>query len=150
MLYFLMSTKFNKQSPSDFGLTFVEGKFILPKDGSEWEQCQLYDFGWGKENGFYKKPLGSFSQLIELVVNSKDDEDSFGAAAIILDRHTEELKQYLLDLIGQKINSQQKKRLNLMFNLVHPINRTVKPTHSIEQINEEFEQWKKISSFFMA
>lgn len=33
-----MSKRFNKQSPSDFGLEYVNGKFVSLKDGSEWEQ----------------------------------------------------------------------------------------------------------------
>lgn len=45
MKYFLMSMRFNKQHPSDFGLEYVNGKFISLKDGSEWGQCQLYDYG---------------------------------------------------------------------------------------------------------
>ncbi len=109
MKYFLMSTRFNKQSPSDFGLKYVDGKFISLKDGSEWVQCQLYDYGWGKENGFYRKPLGSFDELINLVVNLTDDEDSYGAASIIEDRYPTELKLYLLELMHQQVPRKMKK-----------------------------------------
>lgn len=68
MKYFIMSRKFDKQSPSSFELEYSNGKFISLKDGSEWVQCHLYDYGWGKENGFYKKPLGSFNELINLLL----------------------------------------------------------------------------------
>ena len=54
MKYFVMSTMFNKQTPSEFGMKYVEGHFVSLQDNSEWAQCQLYDFGWGRENGFYK------------------------------------------------------------------------------------------------
>ena len=80
MKYFLMSTRFNKQNPSDFGLEYVDGKFVLLKDGSEWIQCQLYDYGWGKENGYYKKPLGSFDELVKSKINftnSSNDPSGF-------------------------------------------------------------------------
>ncbi len=35
MKYFLMSTRFDKQSPSDFGLEYINGKFVSLNDGSE-------------------------------------------------------------------------------------------------------------------
>ena len=111
MKYFLMSMKFNKQSPSDFGLEIVNGKFVSSKDGSEWVQCQLYDYGWGKENGYYKKPLGSFEELIKIVLDFIDEEDSYGAASIIEDIYPNELKQFLLDLMHHQPSSKIKIRL---------------------------------------
>ena len=85
MKKFMMSTRFNKQTPSDFNLEYINGKYISLIDGSEWEACALYDFGWGKENGFYKKPLGTFTELIKIVLDFTDQEDSYGAASIIED-----------------------------------------------------------------
>lgn len=143
-----MSTRFNKQKPSDFGLEYVEGKFILLKDGSEWVQCQLYDFGWGKENGFYKKPLGSFEELISLVIDFTDEEDAYGAASIIEDLYMNDLKQYLLDLMYHKVNKNIKKRLCSIFKLNYPINRTYKKEYSIKQNENEYQQWKLISKFY--
>ena len=96
MKYFVMSTMFNKQTPSEFGMKYVEGHFVSLQDNSEWAQCQLYDFGWGRENGFYKKPLGSFHELMSIVIDFSDDEDSYGAASIIEDLYLTELKEYLL------------------------------------------------------
>lgn len=148
MKKFLMSTRFNKQKPSDFGLEYVEGKFILLKDGSEWVQCQLYDFGWGKENGFYKKPLGSFEELISLVIDFTDEEDAYGAASIIEDLYMNDLKQYLLDLMYHKVNKNIKKRLCSIFKLNYPINRTYKKEYSIKQNENEYQQWKLISKFY--
>ena len=31
-------------------------------------KASLYDFGWGKENGFYKDPLPDFNSLLEIVL----------------------------------------------------------------------------------
>lgn len=45
MKKFMMSTRFNKQTPSDFNLEYINGKYISLIDGSEWEACTLYDFG---------------------------------------------------------------------------------------------------------
>ncbi len=148
MKYFLMSTRFNKQSPSDFGLKYVDGKFISLKDGSEWVQCQLYDYGCGKENGFYRKPLGSFNELISLVLNFTDDEDSYGAASIIEDRYPTELKKYLLELMHQQVPRKMKNRLCDLFKLNYPINRTYNKDYSVEQNDIEYQQWKEIGEFY--
>ena len=107
----MMSTRFNKQTPSDFNLEYINGKYISLINGSEWEACALYDFGWGKENGFYKKPLGTFTELIKIVLDLTDQEDSYGAASIIEDYYSNELKSYLLTLINQQIDEETKENL---------------------------------------
>ena len=60
-------------------------------------------------DGFYKKPLGEFKELILLVLNDTDLEDSFGAAAIIEDLYINELKNYLLHLMSNQIEPSNKK-----------------------------------------
>ena len=59
---FMMSMRFNKESPEDFGLIPSEDSdiYVKPSDNSLWKKRNLYDFGWGKENGFYKLPLPNF------------------------------------------------------------------------------------------
>ena len=148
MKYFLMSMRFNKQSLSDFGLKYVNGKFISLKDGSEWVQCQLYDYGWGKENGYYKKPLGSFDELLKLVLDFSDDEDSYGAASIIEDMYPNELKKYLLELMLQQPSRKIKTRLSNLFKLNFSINRTFNKDYSFGKNEIEFQEWKKISEFY--
>ena len=148
MKYFLMSMKFNKQSPSDFGLEIVNGKFVSSKDGSEWVQCQLYDYGWGKENGYYKKPLGSFEELIKIVLDFIDEEDSYGAASIIEDIYPNELKQFLLDLMHHQPSSKIKIRLCSLFKLNFSINRTFNKDYSFENNEIEYQEWKKIGEFY--
>lgn len=54
--HFVMSTRFDKCEASDFGLEQLDAKRATnPKDHTLWGKCKLYDFGWGKENGFYKE-----------------------------------------------------------------------------------------------
>lgn len=148
MKYFLMSMRFNKQSPSDFGLKYFDGKFISMKDGSEWVQCQLYDYGWGKENGYYKKPLGLFDELLKLVLDFSDDEDSYGAASIIEDIYANELKKYLLELMSHHPSRKIKTRLSNLFKLNYSVNRTFNKDYSFEKNEIEFQEWKKISEFY--
>lgn len=148
MKYFLMSTRFNKQSPSDFGLKYENGKFVSLSDGSEWIPCQLYDYGWGKENGFYKKPLGSFDELIKLIIEFNDEEDFYGAASIIEDMYPNELKQYLLDLMKQHPSRTIKSRLCRAFKLMYCTNRTFSKAYSMKDNSIELQQWKIISEFY--
>ena len=120
MHYFRMSFRYNKQSPQDFGLVFKNGHFFSCEDDSEWLPCYLYDFGWGKENGYVKLPLPSFEKLIQIVLNDTDKEDIYGAAAMISDRYMLQLKEYLLNELQQPMNSARKnklQKLNCLFSL---------------------------------
>ena len=148
MKNFMMSTRFNRESPRDFGLEYRDGKYIHMLDETEWAPCYLYDFGWGKENGFYKKPLGEFKELILLVLNDTDLEDSFGAAAIIEDLYINELKNYLLHLMSNQIEPSNKKKLNSIFRLYIDSNRTLCKGMSLDQIKKELSDWKTISAFY--
>ena len=52
--FFVMSTRFNKCDASDFGLLpLAEDMALSPNDGSIWAKTELYNFGWGDENGYY-------------------------------------------------------------------------------------------------
>ena len=151
MKYFLMSTRFNKQSPQDFGLMSVNGKFIRADDRTEWISCQLFDLGWGEENGFYKVPLGSFEELMRLVLCDDDLEDSYGAAAMILKQYTVELKAYLLDITEQKAKFKDRKKLrklNQLFNLQSGSNLTCQVGMPFGEMAKEHNDWKQIAHFF--
>lgn len=89
-VYFVMSIRFNKCTASDFGLILKDDCIAInPRDNSIWIKTSLYDFGWGKENGFYKKPLPDFDSLFEIALYSTNYEDMYGAAAIILEKFTD-------------------------------------------------------------
>lgn len=148
MKYFMMSKKFNKRTYEDFGLKIIDEKFIRQEDMSEWEPCFLFDFGWGAENGFYRKPLGDFTFLLKIVF-SDDEEDSYGATAIILNKYPFELKLFLKDEILVKQKEYDLQRLEKVFNLTNPINRTIKPSMSIYEIEEEMNDWMLISKYFI-
>lgn len=150
MKHFRMSIRFNKQSPQDFGLTDQQGRFICEQDGSQWVSRQLYDFGWGKENGFYKIPLGNFEQLMELV-QGKDKEDAYGAAAVIIEEYPTELKRYLLDLMQHEVRFWNRKRyrvLNRIFALHRGVNLTFQEGMPISTVEAEHRQWKEIAKFY--
>lgn len=148
MKNFLVSTLFNKETYSDFGLILKNGKYIRPSDGSEWEKCVSYDYGWGPENGFYKKPLPDFNGLIRMVETSDDKEDCYGAAAVILQKHIVELKQYLLNKSKTELEKSYKKRLIKFFKIDKAINRTAANGMTIAEIEKEYEDWVTIADSF--
>lgn len=143
-----MSFRFNKSAPEDFGLEYIDDKFIRPSDGSEWVMHNLYDFGWGQENGFYRKPLGSFDELINMVASDEDSEDSYGAAAMIDELYQMELKNYLLTSMTQDVPDRVKKKLNDIFRLSKGTNRTASVGLTLGEINKECDDWTSIADYY--
>lgn len=144
--YFVMSMRFNKCTASDFGLVSKNSNMAInPKDKSIWIKTALYDFGWGKENGFYKSPLPNFDKLFELVLYSTNREDMYGAAAIILDTFADELlcrcEKYMNDYSKKK----EFKKMVELFKLKFPINRCSVVQKTYEQVQSDYARWKKIS-----
>lgn len=148
MKYFMMSNRFKKCVYEDFGLIHIDGKFIKKDDLSEWEPCSFFDFGWGEENGYFKKPLGDFNFLMKIIFLD-DEEDSYGAASMILDYYPLELKKFIKTEIIEKKTKYDLKRLDKVFNLTNPINRTIKLGMNIDEIENEYQEWLIISKFFI-
>ena len=112
--HFVMSTRLDKCEASDFGLEQLDAKRATnPKDHTLWGKCKLYDFGWGKENGFYKEPLPGFDTLLELVLYGKNRDDRYGAAAVILKKYPEKLLNECESCMEDVANSSAFKKLVL-------------------------------------
>lgn len=103
--YFLMSFRFDKTKPEDFGLvrsSYDENLYICKSDNSKWLKCELYDFGWGNEFGFERLPELEFSELIYLLENSKVQENRYGAAYVLEKKYPDDLLNYLLSVFNSK------------------------------------------------
>ena len=146
MNWFVMSRRFNKTNPEDFGFIIVDGMIISPIDQSVWKPKNLYDFGWGQENGYYKTPLPEFSELMRIILEESDEDDIYGSAAIIIEMFPEELLLYLESI--ETLTRDIKEKLNKVFVLFKPINRTFKNQMSLEEVKSEYERWLKISKKF--
>ena len=144
--YFVMSMRFNKCNASDFGFVFKDtNTAVNPKDNSVWVKTNLYDFGWGKENGFYKIPLPCFDELFKLVLYSTDDEDKYGAAAVILERFSYELLCECENLMNNQLRIKDFKKLVEIFSLKVPLNRCSTLGKTYVQIQKEYLRWENIS-----
>lgn len=144
--YFVMSMRFNKSSASDFGLVSIDmNTAINPKDNSTWIKAALYDFGWGKENGFYKSPLPNFNTLFKLALYSTNREDIYGAASVILEKFADELLRQCEIFMNDRSRKKEFKKLVELFNLKLPINRCSVVQKTYEQIQNDYSRWKKVS-----
>lgn len=144
--YFVMSVRFNKCSALDFGLIPKDsGTAIDPNDNSIWVKTELYDFGWGKENGFYKAPLPDFDTLLELVLHSEDRDDMYGAAAIILEKYADELLYRCEAMMNAPLRNKEFRRLAEVFRLEEPLTRCSVDQKTSEQIKSNHTRWKKIA-----
>lgn len=144
--YFVMSSRLNKRKASDFGLVSKEtNTAIHPIDNSIWSKAALYDFGWGKENGFYKTPLPNFDALLELALNSKNRDDMYGAAAMILEKYPDELLSHCESIIHDCSRKKEFEKLVVLFRLKSATNRCSVVQKTYEQVQSDYCRWKKIS-----
>lgn len=144
--YFAMSFQFNKGNASDFGfIAKDENTAIDPKDDSVWIKCALFDFGWGKENGFYKVPLPGFGVLFDLVLHSENRDDMFGAAAVILEKYADDLLCQCEKIMNDRARKEEFKRLVEVFNLKLPTNRSSVVQKTYAQIQNDYRRWKTVS-----
>lgn len=110
-----------------------------PDDRTLWAKASLYDFGWGKENGFYKLPLPDFDTLMELALYSTDKADMYGAAAILLDRFPDNLWERCWQLMHNRPKEFQK--LAELLDLKSPVNRSPVEGKTLEQIEVDYQKW---------
>lgn len=146
--YFMMSFRFNKSSPEDFGLISSEEAniFIRPSDNTFWEKCDMYDFGWGKENGYRRVPLLEFPELVDLILHTNSENDKYGAAVQILEKHTDELLALCKKIFEAKNQAKRYKEFFEILRLDDPINRSPTMGKTNLQISNDYEQWAEISS----
>ncbi len=144
--YFVMSMRFNKCTAYDFGLLPKDTDTAIdPDENSIWKKTSLYDFGWGKENGFYKFPLPGFDTLFELALYSNDEEDTYGAASVILDKYADELLCKCESFMNDSCKVKEFKRMAKVFKLNIPINRCSAGEKTFEQVQNDYTRWEKVS-----
>ena len=144
--YFVMSMRFNKCNASDFGLILKDtNTAINPNDNSTWTKAYLYDFGWGKENGFYKEPLPCFDSLFEIALYSTNSEDMYGAAAIILEKFPDELLYKCEIFMNDRLRKNEFKKMVDLFNLKSSMNKCSVSGKTCAQIQSDYTRWRRVS-----
>lgn len=146
--FFRMSTRFNKKTPHDFGLSQVEGSILAvdPKDGTLWEPCSLFDFGWGNENGYFKQPMLQYEELLLVVLSSEDRDDIYGAAAVILDQYPVELLYSCERFFSTSQYEKEARVLDKVFDLQRGFNMCPTMGKTLEEIHKDASRWQAIAS----
>lgn len=146
--FFVMSKRFNKQSALDFGLSDKgSGMAVNPDDGSLWKKDQLFDFGWGPENGYYRVPLPDFPHLLDIILLEDNDEDIFGAAAIVERQYPEELLEYCENIVLDPGRAEDFEKISRVFQLDYPINRSPTEGKQYQEVLSDSERWERISEY---
>jgi len=93
-----------------------EGDYCVSQiDGSIWESASLYDFGWGKENGFIKLPQMGFSELWTLFLNAQIEENIYGAASVLVESYLSDTINTIKSLpLLKKISPHTRRRIKLL------------------------------------
>jgi hypothetical protein len=121
-------------------------QFASMENKTLWKQKNLYDLGWGKENGYIRIPELTFEELWFLLCESKHQENKYGAASEIEQHYGEKLLNKLLLIVNDPIG---RKQLDLeaiakILKLNESINRSSIIGKSILQIEEDHKKWKYI------
>jgi hypothetical protein len=142
-----MSTRFNKHKATDFGLVELESMVsaIDPADKSIWMRCPLYDFGWGDENGYYRMPLPNYDELLQMVLHSKQEDDVYGAAAIILNQYPDELLETCEQMSLCPSVREDFMKLASVFHLHLGFNHSPEIGKTVTEIQKDAQRWRNIA-----
>ncbi len=144
--YFVMSKRFNKVNAADFGLIQVgNDTAVSPVDGSTWQKEQLFDLGWGYENGYYRVPLPDFSHLLSIVLAEDNEEDVWGAAAIIERLYPEDLLIECENMLSAHDRTKDFDTVFNIFKLYIPVNRSPSKGKTYQEIQMDYKRWKRLS-----
>lgn len=102
--YFIIELKSDKKLSEGFGLLPTDNAdvFILSSEKSLWKKRLLYDFGKGKENGYYRLPQLKYDDLVNLILRSNCFDNIYGAASIILEDYSDDLLNTCRTILNDK------------------------------------------------
>lgn len=143
--YFYITIHFSPEYEGTVLARLKDDLYINTETGETYRKRALYDFGWGKENGFYKAPLPDFDTLLELVLHSEDRDDMYGAAAIILEKYADELLYRCEAMMNDPLRKKEFRRSAEVFRLEEPLNRCSVDQKTSEKIKSNHTRWKKIA-----
>ncbi len=146
--YFKMSRHFDKQTPEEFGLVYFDKHSAIdPKDSSIWLSKSMFDYGWGKENGYVKTPIPDFEALYKIMLNGTNDEDIYGAASVLLELYPEELLVKCEEMTDNPALEDDLLRVDHIIELSTPVNRCSTIGKTITELYSDYQRWRKIASY---
>ncbi|MEA4914185.1 MAG: hypothetical protein VB061_06415 [Christensenella sp.] len=144
---FRMGRRMNPSEPELFRLAYDHAidTFRDMDDGSYWQSSLLFDFGWGKEPGYYKLLLPSISGLVELLLTAKAEDDYFGAASILLDEFADEALPLLEMALQNEARYPRAAQRMKAVGLDRAVNRSNIIGKSTEQVQADFARWQALA-----
>jgi hypothetical protein len=125
--------------------------YFQQNTNTKWRRVYLYDTGWGRPDGFERLPELPFDSLLQLVLLSdyksfhiwhlsiwELESNQYGAASIIMDRHIDDLLDFLNNNIDNEDftnNVLYKKNLRLFSDLFDHFN----------QLSYQYPRWQRIA-----
>ncbi|MDD4311049.1 MAG: hypothetical protein PHW41_01045 [Eubacteriales bacterium] len=145
--HFRMSRRMHPSGPERFRLSYdpLSEFYVDSVDGSYWQACTLFDFGWGSEPGYYRYPLPETADLVELLLTAQAEDDYFGAASVLLEGNADEvLPQLEAALQNTKRYPLAAQRLAAV-GLNRAVNHSEITGKSAEQVQADFAHWQALA-----
>ena len=103
---FRMGRRMVPSKPELFRLIYdsLSGFYQDMDDGSYWQKTTLFDFGWGDEPGYYRYPMPTMQELLQLLLTATIEDDYFGAASVLLQDDAEEVLPLLESALQRPAN----------------------------------------------
>jgi len=146
--HFIIGSRFDRKSPEDFGLTSTEQPdvYLREEDGSLWIPRQLYDFGWGDEDGFYRLPMPKFDELVSIVLKAENVDDKYGAASVIIQDYCDELLDKCLEVFASETEIDSYLEFFTILKLDRSVNRSQVIGKSCIDIEKDLTAWNEVAT----
>ena len=143
----------------DLKYSIIDNLYYHKKTNSKWKKCLLYNTGWGQPDGFERLPELNFEDLIKLALKSdyrttklsisEEESNKYGSIAIIMERHVDELIDFLtINLENEQLFQNDLYRHNLtLFCFDTEIARSNGGigNQTYEEILNHYPKWLEIS-----
>ena len=114
-------------------------------DGSYWQKTTLFDFGWGDEPGYYRYPMPTTQDLLQLLLTATVEDDYFGAASVLLQDDAEEVLPLLESALQNKERYPRAAQRMKAVGLDRAVNRSNIIGKSTAQVQADFARWQTLA-----
>ena len=145
--HFRMGRRMNPKEPERFRLSYdpLSEFYVDSVDGSFWQACTLFDFGWGDEPGYYRYPMLGTEDLAELLFTAQAEDDYYGAASILLEGNADEAFLLFEAALQNKVRYPLAAKRLAAVGLYRAVNRSEIVGKSAEQVQADFARWQALA-----
>ena len=142
-----MSKRMQPSEPERFRLSYdsLSEFFVDSVDGSYWQACTLFDFGWGDEPGYYRYPMPETGELVELLLTAQAEDDYYGAASVLLEDNADEAFPLLESALQNPNRYPLAAQRLAAVGLSRAVNRSETVGKNAEQVQADFARWQALA-----